>query len=266
MSQQTITYKNPNIHGLSAKALQCYEGYTLEPIKQACADLEQSVKFAFGQVSDLVDFYDENPPEHLRLPFDLMTVEGHTDEDEFAILFKRTGIDLVKVFIFVRIFGESVWKTTPGWVEISTASTGGGFRVDDHAEIERFATDLSEDESEIIRCAKGLAHRAWLVLSAMNSLLECNNIDIETVSPPDTAGLGRRKKRLLRFEYRVLAITGKRSSSHNGGTSGGHRSPRFHMRRGHIRHLPSGQTTWVSSCAVGSDQTGVIAKDYRVKS
>ena len=37
---------------------------------------------------------------------------------------------------------------------------------------------------------------------------------------------------------------------------------RQHLRRGHIRRLPSGKRTWVSSCVVGSGALGVIEKQY----
>jgi hypothetical protein len=267
MTQKPIQYRRPNIHGLSAKALECYEGYDLEPIKSAMVDLESSIKFAIGQVDDMVDFCDENPPDNLRLPYDLMTIEGHSDADEFAILFKRTSDDLAKVFLFIRMNGEHLWKTSAGWVEISLQDTGGGFRICNHDEIERFAEAQETDAAEVVRCAKALAHRAWLLLNVLNTLLECRNIEAERVAPPNTSGLGKRKKKLLRFEYRVLVIGGdSQSAKGSGNASGSHRSPRFHMRRGHVRNLPNGAKTWVSSCAVGSDQSGVIAKDYRVKS
>ena len=45
---------------------------------------------------------------------------------------------------------------------------------------------------------------------------------------------------------------------------GTHAAPRLHMRRGHIRRLPTGKTTWVRQCAVGNANLGTVSKDYAV--
>ena len=44
-----------------------------------------------------------------------------------------------------------------------------------------------------------------------------------------------------------------------------HASPRYHMRRGHIRRLPTGKTTFVHAHFVGSQDTGTVDKNYRFK-
>lgn len=46
---------------------------------------------------------------------------------------------------------------------------------------------------------------------------------------------------------------------------GHHASPRFHLRRAHIRRLSPERTTFVRQCAVGSPVRGVVDKDYRIK-
>lgn len=254
-------YSHPSIRGLSAKVMAFYD--QLQPRPEALVSLERAVKFALGDVSNLVDFCQTETPDEMRLPFDCLAVEGGTESDEFVCLFKRVAGDWVDVFLFIRLNGEDVWRTTPGWIGVELNAGGLRFRIFDHGEVALFAEANSAPEAEVARCAKELARRAWLVLSVLNTLLECNNLLVEKIAPPSTRGLGKRKRRLLRFEYRVLTITGRRTVGV--GTSGSHRSPRFHLRRGHIRHLPSGQKTWVSACAVGSDRRGVIAKDYRVK-
>jgi len=43
-----------------------------------------------------------------------------------------------------------------------------------------------------------------------------------------------------------------------------HASPRWHMRRGHIRHLQAGETTWVRPCVVGSPSEGIVSHSYKV--
>jgi hypothetical protein len=84
-------------------------------------------------------------------------------------------------------------------------------------------------------------------------------------SIPDTA-TNRRKlsegKPPSTYAWRtaVVAPTPPRKPS-AGGT---HASPRLHERRGHWRHLHSGDAVWVRPCLVGSPERGVVEKDYRV--
>ena len=44
---------------------------------------------------------------------------------------------------------------------------------------------------------------------------------------------------------------------------GSHATPRLHVRRGHIRRLPTGKLTWVRQCLVGNPDLGVVEKDYK---
>jgi len=40
--------------------------------------------------------------------------------------------------------------------------------------------------------------------------------------------------------------------------------PKQHLRRGHIRTLPSGRRIWVNECVVGDSDSGVLTKRYRI--
>ena len=263
-------YENSTISGFSAKVLQHFEGRASGYMRSALDDLEHSIKFALGPVSDLVDFSQTDKPDKIQLPFDLMAVECETVEGEDIVcVFKRTGPVTVKFFVFIKGltdpgFSRLDWCVPASWVEVDTSCNGGGMRICNQEEVSRVAELNGVEEAEVRRCVKGLAQRAWLVLSALNSLLECRNIDTERIAPPIVTGLGRKKRKLLRFEYHVLVI---RNHIANGrpGYSGSHRSPRFHMRRGHIMRHPTAGKIWRSPCVVGSPENGSIAKDYRVE-
>jgi len=82
-----IGYENGAISGFSAKVLQHFEGRADEHTLSALDDLEHSIKFALGPVSDLVDFSRTDKPDKIQLPFDLMAVECETVED-VVCLFK----------------------------------------------------------------------------------------------------------------------------------------------------------------------------------
>jgi hypothetical protein len=66
------------------------------------------------------------------------------------------------------------------------------------------------------------------------------------------------------FTYHVLKlpahVRGEGESS-----NGSHASPRFHIRRAHIRKLPKGTLTFVRQCFVGDKERGVVEKTYEVR-
>jgi hypothetical protein len=95
--------------------------------------------------------------------------------------------------------------------------------------------------------------------------LACVNVAARSEEP--SLSLNAKRARLGREpfnSYRVLEVVGARTSAASRG--GQHASPRRHLRRGHIRHLDSERTTWVSSCVVGNKALGVVTKDYRMAS
>lgn len=72
-----------------------------------------------------------------------------------------------------------------------------------------------------------------------------------------------RKKGVDGFVYHVLKLpAGVRSSGPPAG--GSHASPRFHLRRAHIRKLSSGSLTFVRHCFVGQQERGKVEKSYSV--
>ena len=104
----------------------------------------------------------------------------------------------------------------------------------------------------------------YTVISGLN-LLNCNNIEL--VDNPAPAALNKKrikKGKLPIYEYKTIQIKpGKHYSNQSNGASD-RSGPRFHLRRGHIRRLPSGNTTWVRHCAVGDPSRGKIEKDYSI--
>lgn len=106
----------------------------------------------------------------------------------------------------------------------------------------------------------------WLALLELTNILNCKNVEVQN-NPPSEA---LNKKRIKNgnapfFEYKTLHIKTSHTVSSGAGIIVADRnSPRVHLRRGHIRILPSGETTWVQSCVVGSSDKGFIKKDYKI--
>jgi len=93
------------------------------------------------------------------------------------------------------------------------------------------------------------------------NILQCSNVHIERSEPKK---VGQKIKAALPFDtYHILTI-GSNIVGCSGAT-GGHRSPREHLRRGHIRRLADGRRIWVNSSVISAGRgAGVISKDYAI--
>ena len=96
--------------------------------------------------------------------------------------------------------------------------------------------------------------------------LSCKNVSHEPIESVNLAANAKRIRRgkLPIYETRTLFIKApnivrEREESNPSGRA----SPRFHLRRGHIRRLESGNI-WVNSAVVGRKENGVIDKNYAV--
>lgn len=70
------------------------------------------------------------------------------------------------------------------------------------------------------------------------------------------------KKGVGGFTYHVLKLP---HSSSSGAVAGGsHGSPRLHIRRAHLRKLPTGVLTFVRQCFVGDGDRGAVGKHYKM--
>lgn len=74
----------------------------------------------------------------------------------------------------------------------------------------------------------------------------------------------KRKGKPLRDDYKVLVVDTP-SKEYARLDKGTHASPRFHIRRGHIRRLHDGRRVWVRATSVGDPAGAKIFKDYGVR-
>jgi len=95
------------------------------------------------------------------------------------------------------------------------------------------------------------------------NVLQCSNVHVERSDPKNT---GKKIKAALPFDaYHVLTIDVPGKTG-DGTATGGHRSPREHLRRGHIRRLADGRRIWVNATVVAAGRgAGVVTKDYVVR-
>ncbi|MDX4957922.1 hypothetical protein [Delftia acidovorans] len=97
------------------------------------------------------------------------------------------------------------------------------------------------------------------------AVLNCTNVHVVDNPPPESLNKKRlRSGKVPLFSYKTLHIKAAVRSVFGVGSSCERAGPRLHMRRGHIRRLSSGVSTWVQSCMVGNSKQGMVFKDYKV--
>ncbi len=101
-----------------------------------------------------------------------------------------------------------------------------------------------------------------LVLAGFINATYCNNVDVH----PMKNAASRCGKAALPFDdYYTLTIMRpkKVGAKGNVGVSDRH-APREHLRRGHIRVLPSKRRVWVNAAVINPGAAGKIHKEYKV--
>jgi len=96
-------------------------------------------------------------------------------------------------------------------------------------------------------------------------VLSCSNVETVDNAPSKMLNKMRAKQgKPLINSHKTLVIKSENTASNtnNGGT---HASPRVHLRRGHIRRLPT-KNVWVQPCVVGDKSKGIVTKDYKWQS
>lgn len=96
------------------------------------------------------------------------------------------------------------------------------------------------------------------------NVLRCGNVHIARGASRQAT---KKVKAALPFDtYHVLTVDIPGRPSGVAG-NGEHRSPREHLRRGHIRRLEGGRRVWVNATVVGAGRgAGFVSKDYAVRS
>lgn len=124
---------------------------------------------------------------------------------------------------------------------------------------------------ELFQHAGGSYERAFYdtadelrAVAELCAVLNCSNIETRTISPRCRQGRGKNKRKL--YEYRVLEVSVSSGGGHRDAGNSDRRSPRIHLRRGHVRQIGEDRTTWVQPCVVGDRRAGVVTKDYAVRS
>lgn len=106
--------------------------------------------------------------------------------------------------------------------------------------------------------------KSVLVVLGFLNAMACSNVYVHSIVPKKS---GKKVKSALPFDtYHVLTIDIPGQTRGQVGIGGSHRSPREHLRRGHIRQLNGGRSIWVNATVVAAGKCcGIVKKDYAIR-
>ncbi len=227
----------------------------------------------------------------LQLPFSTLIVEYHWERMshiiyaaqiapmtlEIRMILRRAAmhngirspepLEHLDTWIVLPVFATiRVDKTTHPDGLGKVVSLGGG----DFAEVEGLVSEYRSYFEEVYSLSPAeksdlqaeASSRVYPVMELIEAL-SCTNVSHEAL-PVRKVNKSATKRGALPFdEYRVLVVNAARTSGGRS-VSSKHRSPREHLRRGHIRRLDTGNI-WVSACIVAAGADGRIQKEYVFK-
>lgn len=204
----------------------------------------------------------------LRLPYPFVALEFHQGQSrqntERMIIFARERSDENTIVITTSFFNSAngTWMAIAPCIVPMTNYFGKGEPGAQGKDGLRFFHSLTNADAQGI---EQLYNESTSVVLSFLNALQCSNIHIVRSEPKK---LGKKVKAALPFDtYHVLTIDVGRSSGAGLGLTGcSHRSPREHLRRGHIRRLEDGRRIWVNATVVAAGRNaGIVTKDYAMR-
>lgn len=120
---------------------------------------------------------------------------------------------------------------------------------------------LRREKETYLKTMRSAAFKSARVLINLIAALSCTNVTAPVTHTPKKSN----PKAAYPFHsYRELMLGNRLASVVAGQGVGSSRSPREHLRRGHIRRLANGSRTWVNATVVNAGVGGSVDKTYRM--
>jgi hypothetical protein len=245
-------------------------GNDLAPLWNAVDLIQRARKFVLPYTGRLLDdrqyrALDEGEP--LRLPFPVIALEYFADLSKDC----ADGTRSTKRIVLAQEDGDSIVVTPIIWMDSEKAwAPMPQCALPSTAFLDR--SQVSRDGYVAIRAQfadpripmEDYADELGALLGFLNAL-QCSNVKIERV--PRKKEKANLKQGLPFDTYHVLTIETNRQAGKTAPPSDAdRRSPREHLRRGHIRRLETGRKVWVNAAVVNAGKPGgKITKDYAVR-
>lgn len=229
-----------------------------------------SVKFLMprgGRLHDDKTFRALDESEPLRLPYPMIALEyeadgdgcfeGQTETSTKRIVFARERDDCLVLTSVCWVNAMGLWGPMP---EVAIPLTGYLDRSTSHSGRTPIRI-LAQPNSPVPII--DYMDEVGALLCFLN-VLQCGNVHVERSAVGKVRGAMRKKGALPFDDYHILTIDVPGRAGESGAHVGVHRSPREHLRRGHIRRYESGLKVWVNATVVNPGVGGKVTKDYRI--
>jgi hypothetical protein len=211
---------------------------------------------------------------YLKEHFPKSLLNNYDDEYIWITIFSSSYFDEVRMWGFdpIGFAFPSNWDGDHGFLyvealkpeENNSRINGYPLIVSDELMKAVYENEGEEVAFDLIR--KSSSETASIL--ALCEALSCSNVTHKVIEEIDK---NLNEKRIRKgkapfYETRMLWVDAPghivNGQEHQGGT---HRSPKQHLRRGHIRRLASGKNVWVNSAIVGSRNNGYLEKQYAIR-
>lgn len=233
----------------------------IDKVKQS-----EKISFAEESIQDMLDVSDSSMQSEIsRLPYtDCYFELPHKNDSSFGInIHEEKVLDGYIYSSSIAIIKNKQIDIAPLTMRhISNYEYIDGVRKM-VASYDFYDDDLTDNEQ--VEIAETYGSLVGVVLRMM-AVIACSNVElIDNVKYSYKKKHGKVRKGLPLYTYKTLHIKPSATQTKNISDSiGTHASPRLHLRRGHIRELQSGETTWVQSCMVGTKDNGIVEKEYSI--
>ena len=211
---------------------------------------DQCLQFDVGNFDDLpssnTDYTDARPP----FPYTILQFNSSFAGESVTILLMRIEREVGDAVMYVAQRYKEEWTSLP---PIIIKRVGFQFTYQ----------PVGEPEETNILTVRTYHTAALKIFYIMG----CSNIT--TQNHPAPAALNKKRIKTGKpplYEYKTLVLTLDAKSKPGESKGGTHSSPRVHLRRGHIRKLDDARRVWVQACVVVGSGSGMVAKDYKIKS
>ena len=201
--------------------------------------------------------------EELRLPHPFIALECPPIEGGAKMItFAREHQDNLYIAVTPVYYTEAngCWSSYPTFY----IPTDPNWAIDNRAGGRAHLNLAYPDSVKDAESQKVYIGTASVVLAFLNAL-QCSNVLITKSAPKKVSS--KKVKAALPFDsYHVLTIDVPGRTGERGGTTGSNRSPREHLRRGHIRRLPNGKKIWINATVIAAGNGGgAVKKDYALR-
>lgn len=244
----------------SVPNIQTEERATIEHVIDLCRASEKYMLPENGELLPDTELRALNESEPIRLPHKFVSLEFQAN-----LVDATGGSTFARRVIFCREDDDGIYIKPAGWIQAN------GFWIVKTDQFIPRTNYLDRTNPKAIKFISDFQSREDIrvgsqairvVLGFLNAL-QCSNVRTQKSHPKN---FGKKIKAALPFDtYHVLTIDVPRSGC-NGAATGGHRSPREHLRRGHIRRIEDGRRLWINATVVAAGKgAGKVSKDYRVR-